>query len=127
MADDMSEAVRLHMRSKGIAYLRGQYPELDDESAGYLVDLYHPNSELKLGREASAQAANRLLIDRMRIGSPQALRAVFCMMSRFRDLYEEARLEHCDPVPLLMAAGPMGEAVAKQHVEMFEILDGDCK
>lgn len=104
--------------------LQKNNPHLSRKSARYLAKLIYPIAVSEKDPVKGAEVANAILLDRVRRGDSEAVSAVREDLEKFRPAYETAVAEGRDPVLALALTFPLGEVVARQHVEMFKIIDG---
>lgn len=104
--------------------LRKLNPHLSEKSAKYLAELCWPIARAEKDPQRASEIANAVILDRLKRGDKDAIDAVRDDLKKFRPVYEAAVAGGKDPATALAMSYPFGGILAKQHVEMFKLIDG---
>lgn len=105
--------------------MRRANPYLSAPSARYLaalvtsIALANPDKD----PESDAIEVNEILLGRLRSGDGRAYTAAREFLEKYRPTYDAALEGGTDPVVALAMAFPLGGKIARQSVEMIEMVD----
>lgn len=104
--------------------LRANNKYLSEKSARYMAALAVGLMWLDSDSEKAAIAVNDILLARARRGDAEAIEAAREDAQKYIPAYVTALAGGTDPVVALAMAHPMGAVIARQNVEMLELLEG---
>lgn len=104
--------------------LRKLNPHLSEKSAKYLAELLWPITRSEKDPQKGAEIANAVILERLKRGDSETISAVRDDLKKYRPVYEAAVKGGKNPAVELAMAYPFGGTIARQHVEMFKLIDG---